>query len=95
MELILENSQMSLLQELQRNTSDRDTYQKLTTLLMIHQKYPFSEIAFILGIDTSTVYRHFHQYSESKNFEDYLSTHFKPCVGKLTPQQKEQIKAYV
>jgi transposase len=95
MELNLEKSQISLLQELQRNTSDRDTYQKLTTLLMIHQKYPFSEIAFILGIDNSTVYRHFHQYSGSRNFEDYLSTHYKPCVGKLSSEQKEQVKTYV
>jgi hypothetical protein len=36
MQLILEESQFSLLQELQSNTSNRDTYQKLTTLLMIH-----------------------------------------------------------
>lgn len=95
MELILEKSQMSLLQELQRNTSDRDTYQKLTTLLMIHQKYPFSEIAFILGIDNSTVYRHYHQYTEFKNFDDYLVTHYKPCQGKLTDEQKDQVRAYV
>jgi transposase len=95
MQLILEESQLSLLQELQRNTSDRDTYQKLTTLLMIHQKYPFAEIAFILGIDNSTVYRHYHQYIESKTFNEYLSTHYKPCVGKLTDAQKERVKSYV
>jgi transposase len=95
MDLILEKSQLSLLQELQRNTSDRDTYQKLTTLLMIHQKYAFSEIAFILGIDNSTVYRHYHQYVGFNNFDDYLATHYKPCVGKLTEEQKEQVKSYV
>jgi transposase len=95
MELILEKSQMALLQELQRNTSDRDTYQKLTTLLMIHQKYPSQEIAFILGIDNSTVYRHFNQYVQFNNFDDYLATHYKPCVGKLDFKQKDQIKTYV
>ena len=95
MKLILEKSQMALLQELQRNTSDRDTYQKLTTLLMIHQKYPFQEIAFILGIDTSTVYRHFNQYIQCQNFDNYLATHYKPCVGKLNSQQHQQVKAYV
>ncbi len=95
MELILEKLQLSLLQDLQRNTSDRATYQKLTTLLMIHQKYPFPEIAFILGIDTSTVYRHYHQYIQSKNFDDYLATHYKPCQGKLTHEQNEQVHAYV
>jgi hypothetical protein len=31
MELILEISQLNLLRELQRNTSDRITYQRLTT----------------------------------------------------------------
>lgn len=95
MELVLEKSQLLLLQELQRNTSDRDTYQKLTTLLMIHRKYPSQEIAFILGIDNSTVYRHFNQYGQSGNFDSYLATHYKPCAGKLNPGQKDQVKAYV
>ncbi len=95
MELIFEKSQIDLLQELQRNTSDRLTYQKLTTLLMLHKQYPISEIAFILGVDASTIYRHYHHYQSSKNFDNYLELHYKPCVGKLTDQQKELVKAYV
>ncbi|MCU0341854.1 MAG: hypothetical protein MUE30_18420 [Spirosomaceae bacterium] len=91
----MEESQISLLQELQRNTSDRLTYQKLTTLLMLHKKYPISEIAFILGVDQSTIYRHYHQYNSSKNFDSYLETHYKPCVGKLTDEQKGMVKQYV
>jgi hypothetical protein len=55
-ELNLEKSEIDLLQELQRNTSDRLTYQKLTTLLMLHKKYPISEIVFILGVDNNTIY---------------------------------------
>ena len=95
MELNLEKSQLDLLQELQRNTSDRLTYQRLTTLLMLHRKYPISEIAFILGVDNSTIYRHYHQYDSSKDFDSYLELHYKPCVGKLTDTQKELVKAYV
>jgi transposase len=95
MELFLEKSQLSLLQNLQRSTSDRATYQKLTILLMIHQKYPFSEIAFILGIDNTTVYRYFHQYESCNDLTTYLSSHYKPYVGKLTPEQSQEVKAYV
>jgi transposase len=95
MELNLEKSQLDLLQELQRNTSDRLTYQKLTTLLMLHKKYPIGEIAFILGVDSSTIYRHYGQYNSSKNFDTYLELHYKPCVGKLTETQKELVKQYV
>lgn len=95
MELNLESSQIDLLKELQRNTSDRDTYQKLTTLLMLHNKFKPTVIAENLGIDTSTVYRHFHQYQTSPNFDVYLESHYKPCVGKLTAEQKEVVKSYV
>jgi transposase len=95
MELSLEESQIDMLQELQRNTSDRLTYQKLTTLLMLHKKYPISEIAFILGVDESTIYRHYHLYNSSKNFDSYLALHYKPCVGKLTDEQKELVQIYV
>jgi hypothetical protein len=36
---MLEKEQLRLLKELQQNTSDRDTYQRLTTLLMLHNKF--------------------------------------------------------
>ena len=55
MELFLEISQLELLRELQCNTSDRLTYQRLTTLIMIHRHMPASEIAAILGVDESTI----------------------------------------
>jgi transposase len=95
MELILTESQLSLLKELQRNTTDRTTYQKLTTLLMLHKQYPVVEIADTLGIDASTVYRHHHQYVQSTDFDRYLQSHYKPYQGKLTAQQLQQVKTYV
>jgi transposase len=95
MELKLEKVQIDLLKELQRNTSDRLVYQKLTTLLMLHHGYPSIEISELLGIDPSTVNRHYKQYISCNNFEQYLETHYKPCVGKLTQEQKVQIKLYV
>jgi transposase len=95
MELNLDKSKVELLKELQRNTSDRLSYQRLTTLLMLHNKFSPSTIAENLGIDTSTVYRHHNQYQSSQNFDTYLDTYYKPCVGKLIPSQIELIKAYV
>ena len=72
MELILDISQLALLKELQHNTSDSDTYQRLTTLLMIHNKFSPQEISDNLGIDKSTVHRHYHQYTSSRNLDTYL-----------------------
>jgi transposase len=95
MSLSLEKSQLALLKELQRNTSDRLTYQKLTTLLMLHHHYPVSEIAELLGIDVSTVYRHQHHYESSPDLDNYLKQHYHPCAGKLNSPQLVAIKAYV
>ena len=95
MELILEISQLDLLRELQRNTSDRLTYQRLTTLIMIHRRMPVIEIADILGVDETTIYRHYNQYKISLNFESYLASHYKPCVGKLTQVQLIELKTYI
>ena len=91
MELILDISQLALLKELQHNTSDSDTYQRLTTLLMIHNK----EISDNLGIDKSTVHRHYHQYTSSRNLDTYLESHYKPCMGKLNAAQLQKVKEYV
>jgi transposase len=95
MELNLEKSQIELLRELQRNTSDRLTYQRLTTLVMIQMKQSASFIAQVLGVDETTIYRHYNQYKSSPNFDTYLATHYKPYVGKLTEEQLLEVKAFV
>ena len=92
MELFLDISQLELLKELQHNTSDRDTYQRLTILLMIHNKFLAQEISDNLGIDKSTVHRH--QYISSRNLDTYLESHYKPCVGKLNEAQLQKVEAY-
>ena len=87
--------QLEKLKELQRNTSDRLVYQKLTTLLMLHHGYSVLEISELLGINSSTVYRHQKQYISLGDFELYLETHYKPCVGKLTEEQEHLVQSYV
>ena len=94
MELFLDISQLELLKELQHNTSDRDTYQRLTTLLMIHNKFLAQEISDNLGIDKSTVRRHYHQYISPRNLDTYLESHYKPCVGKRNEAQLQKVEAY-
>lgn len=92
---MFEKSQLELLKELQSNTSDRHTYQKFTTLIMIHNNFSSTTIAENLGIHPSTVNRHYKEYQSVKDFDKYVATHYKPCVGKLTEQQKVLIKTYV
>jgi transposase len=95
MGLILEISQIDLLRELQRNPSDRLTYQRLTTLIMIHRGLSVIAIADLLGVDESTIYRHYNQYKNSPDLANYLQSHYKPCVGKLTQLQLIELKAYL
>ena len=95
MTLQFSESELSLLKELQRNTSDRDTYQKLTTLIMLYNKLSQAFIAEMLGVDRTTINRHFHSFQSASNFEDYLSVHYKPCIGKLSSEQLELVKQYV
>lgn len=92
MELIFEKSQLELLKELQSNTSDRHTYQKLTTLIMIYNIFSSFSIAENLGIHPSTVNRYYTEYQSVKDFDKYIETHYKPCIGKLSAEQKVLIK---
>jgi transposase len=95
MELILEISQLALLKELQRNTSDRHTYQKFTTLIMIYNKFSSLTIAENLGVNPSTVNRHYNEYQSVQDFDKYVASHYQPCIGKLTNEQKQLVTAYV
>ena len=71
-------NELATLKELQHHTSDRDIYQKLTTLIMLYNNFSQELSAEILGVDRSTINRHYHTYKESKDFESYLATHYKP-----------------
>ena len=62
---------------------------------MIHNKFLVQEISDNLGIDKSTVHRHYHQYISSRNLDTYLESHYKPCVGKLNEAQLQKVEAYV
>jgi transposase len=53
------------------------------------------EIADILGVDESTIYRHYNQYKSIPNLDNYLEKHYKPCVGKLKKDQLAELKAYI
>lgn len=86
-------SGLSLLKELQRKTFDRDTYQKLITLIMLYNKLSQEFIPEMLGVDRTTVNRHLRSFEMASNFDDYLSLHFKPC--KLSSEQLESVREYV
>ena len=95
MSIILESSQLSMLRELQRNTSDRVVYQKLTVVLMLHNGFSRQAIADNLGLDPSTISRYSRQFVQSTDLKTYLQTHYKPCEGKLTQTQLETVRAYL
>lgn len=76
MSINFSSSEYILLQELQGNTSDRDSYQKLTVLIMLHQKHKPTAIALALGIHPTTIYRYIQEHELLHDFDKYLEKHY-------------------
>ena len=62
---------------------------------MLYNKLSQEFIAEMLGIDRTTVNRHFRSFQLSSSFEDYLSSNYKPCTGKLSSEQLGTVKEHV
>jgi transposase len=95
MELSFTPTELETLKKLQYHTSDRSTYQKLTTLIMLHNNFSQELAAEILGVDRSTINRHYNSYKVSKDFNSYIATHYKPCLGLLSEEQLAAVSTYV
>lgn len=83
------------LRQLQReHRSDGRLYIKITTILMLDQGFSPKEVVGVLGIDRSTVYRHFNDYMEV-GLDEYLTF----CVGGrdcwLSADQQVELKAHL
>lgn len=72
----------------------RRRYIKVTVILMLYQGYSVEMISLALGIDDNTVYRYEKGYRE-RGLKRYLNDGYIPCVGKLTEQEQEELKAHL
>lgn len=62
---------------------------------MLYNNFSQEIAAEILGVDRSTIHRHYQTYKASKDFNAYIATHYKPCVGKLSEEQLAIVSTYV
>lgn len=85
MVLNIDTTTLKLLRQIQRNTSDRTEYVKVSCVLFIHEKISPERVAFLLGVDLSTVYRYMNLY-KSKGLE-FLQTNYEGYGGKLDDDQ--------
>lgn len=85
MVLNIDNTTHNQLRQIQRNTSDRTEYVKISCVLFIHEKILPERVAFLLGIDLSTVYRYIGLF-KSKGL-DFLQTNYDGYGGKLDDEQ--------
>ncbi len=61
---------------------DKLVYIRVTVILMLDMAKPVEEIEFVLGIDSSTIYRYSKSYQE-KGLDEYLKTGFTGYWGKV------------
>ncbi len=85
MVLNIDNTTHKQLRQIQRNTSDRTEYVKVSCVLFIHEKISPERVAFLLGVDLSTVYRYMSLY-KLKGI-DFLQTNHEGYSGKLDDDQ--------
>lgn len=91
MEVNLTYDERKTLQQYQRNVSERSSYVKVTTILLLDKGLAPIEIADYLGIDSSTIYRYSKSYNQD-GLDKYLSTDYKGYWGLLSSHQIAELR---
>jgi transposase len=87
----LQDDTREQLRRLQRSEKDKRRYIKVTVLLMLDGGFSAEQIAFALGIDDSTVYRHIERYQSATHLGDYLQDNYTRYDGKLSEAQRTEL----
>lgn len=95
MEVYFTEGELKILKARQRSASDSSIYIKYTVLIMLHNKRSVLLIATDLGMSISTIENYYYQYKRTGNLDEYIQTHYKPYIGRLSKESKEKIKQYV
>jgi transposase len=91
MEINLTNDERKILKQYQRNVSERSSYVKVTTILLLDKGLAPIEIADYLGIDSSTIYRYSKSYHQD-GLDKYTSTDYKGYWGLLSSHQIAELR---
>lgn len=87
----LDDSQRQLLRQLQKTESAKRDYVKITTIIMLDRGKDPDEVADLLGIDHTSVYRYAQSY-RSLGLKDYLGDGYQGWWGRLDSQQLGQLQ---
>lgn len=82
----LDDTDRQRLRQLQKTESAKRDYVKITVIIMLDRGKPVDEVADLLGIDHTTVYRYAQTY-RSLGLQDYLGDAYQGWWGRLDSQQ--------
>jgi transposase len=85
-----ERRELRLLQKSQKN---KNSYVKITAVLMASDGYTYKQIHDVLGIDDATASQYISQYSEDRDVAKYLSDGRLGYMGRLSLEQTSELKA--
>ena len=86
----LDKEKKKNLQVLQRETTEKRVYRKVSTLLGLDSGLSIAQVAVTLGVDQTTVKRYKKTYIKY-GLEKYLSDNYQAYWGKLTSHQIVQL----
>lgn len=87
----LDDTNRQRLRQLQKTESAKRDYVKITVIIMLDRGKPVDEVADLLGIDHTTVYRYAQTY-RSLGLQDYLGDAYQGWWGRLDSQQLSQLQ---
>ena len=89
--LTITPDELELLKRFQRNVSERSSYVKVTTIILLAKGLSPAEVSDYLGIDSSTAYRYFNSY-KLDGLDKYLVTDYKGYWGLLSSHQIAELR---
>jgi transposase len=88
----LDDTDRQLLRQLQKTESAKRDYVKITVIIMLDRGKALDEVADLLGIDHTTVYRYAQSY-RSLGLKGFLGDAYRGWWGRLDSQQLSQLQA--
>lgn len=87
----LDDTNRQRLRQLQKTESAKRDYVKITVIIMLDRGKSVDEVADLLGIDHTTIYRYAQTY-RSLGLQDYLGDAYQGWWGRLDSQQLSQLQ---
>jgi len=87
MKIELSEAERKELRRLQKSERNKQSYVKLTVVLMASDGYTYKQIRDVLGIDDATASEYIGRYAEERDITKYLSDGRLGYMGRLSVEQ--------